>query len=257
MTRRDRLHVEGDVAGIASLPADDPERIAASEHARGCARCSEALSEAVRVLALVDALPPPALASERLDRLARATTAAIASHGRAHIHVAAAVVGSWAIAFLLAKSRVQSAHAWIGTALALAVALGAALGASRARTLALGSTVGASILLSLATGTSPGFFFVHGLKCIAIELIAAALPYATLVVTTLRRREHASITTFAAVAAAGALAGQAALLFTCPERAHTPHLLATHVTGVALAALAGGFACAPLRAGRRRGRSRS
>ncbi|HEY6001519.1 MAG TPA: hypothetical protein VIV57_01515, partial [Anaeromyxobacter sp.] len=51
-----------------------------------------------------------------------------------------------------------------------------------------------------------------------------------------------SASAMAAAAAAGALAGDAALQLACPARAAMPHLLAFHVGGVVLAAAAAGLA---------------
>ena len=48
-------------AGIAALPAGDPEREAFLAHARGCAGCMEALREGEKIVAALGSagLPPP------------------------------------------------------------------------------------------------------------------------------------------------------------------------------------------------------
>jgi hypothetical protein len=72
MTWRD--HFDDVAAGIASLAPRDPERLAAEEHARGCARCAEALRQSDRLMTLIDAAPPLSLSPEALDRLSRRVT---------------------------------------------------------------------------------------------------------------------------------------------------------------------------------------
>jgi hypothetical protein len=107
------------------------------------------------------------------------------------------------------------------------------------RALPLAVLLAASLLLALLTGSDGAFVLGHGLHCMALELGVAALPYAAAAALALRRRAAGDPWTFAAVAAAGALVGQARLLVSCPDRAHTPHLIATHVAGVVLAAALG------------------
>jgi hypothetical protein len=239
MTRHD--HIDGAAAGIASLPSDDPERLAACEHARLCARCSEALRQAEELLAIVDGAAPPAPSPAALRRLARDTSAAIGMRPRpSWTYTAPGVLLAWLAALMLAKSRASATAAWVESVAVFVIALCAVLAASRARALALVSALGASIVVALITGTAwSGLMLLHGIKCITVELIAATLPYGAVVLSALRRRDAEQASSFAAVAAAGALAGQGALLVTCPERAHTPHLLLAHVTGVALAAALG------------------
>jgi hypothetical protein len=61
-------HIDDRAAGLAALPASDPERAAAYAHAASCARCREALDEGERLLGLLaaGALPrPSAFALER------------------------------------------------------------------------------------------------------------------------------------------------------------------------------------------------
>lgn len=107
----------------------------------------------------------------------------------------------------------------------------------------------ASLVLALATGDGGGLDLVVGLHCAFVEIVAAAVPYGILLYSTVRGRRACNAASFAATAAAGALAGQLYLLVRCPDRLHTPHLLVTHTGGVVLAALAGwiGFASFPKR----------
>jgi hypothetical protein len=69
MTSRD--HFDHIAAGIASLAPLDPERLVAEEHARGCARCAEALRQSKHLMALLDAASAPSLSPEALDRLSQ------------------------------------------------------------------------------------------------------------------------------------------------------------------------------------------
>ena len=69
-------HFDHVAAGIASLAPRDPQRLAAEEHARGCARCADALSKSKHLMTLIDAALAPSLAPEALDRLSQRVTRA-------------------------------------------------------------------------------------------------------------------------------------------------------------------------------------
>lgn len=122
--------------------------------------------------------------------------------------------------------------------------------ASSSSWLVLAAVLVASLLLALATGDGGGLDLLVGLHCAFVELVAAAVPYGVLLYSVVRGRRAGSAPSFAATAAAGALAGQLYLLVRCPDRVHTPHLLVTHTGAVVLAALVGwiGFAWFPKRA---------
>ncbi|HEX8789885.1 MAG TPA: hypothetical protein VF765_02965 [Polyangiaceae bacterium] len=118
--------------------------------------------------------------------------------------------------------------------------------------LVLAAALLTSLLLALATGAGGGGLdLLVGLHCAFVELVAAAIPYGVLLYSVVRGRRAGSAPSFAATAAAGALAGQLYLLLRCPDRTHMAHLLVTHTGAVALAALVGwiGFASLPKRAG--------
>jgi hypothetical protein len=52
-------HIAARAGFLAALPAHDPERLRAEEHARTCPPCREALDEGFRLVALLQrALPP-------------------------------------------------------------------------------------------------------------------------------------------------------------------------------------------------------
>jgi hypothetical protein len=90
-------------------------------------------------------------------------------------------------------------------------------------------------------GRDGGLHAMLGLHCVLFEFLGAALPLG-LVLAASRRWTRAAPTVTAAVAAAGALAGQGALHLACPEHAALPHLLAFHSGAVLLAAFAGWLA---------------
>lgn len=237
MTRRE--HFADVAAGIAALAPDDPERIAALEHARGCARCAESLREGEALVHVVDAAPPPAPSPEAMRRMLLRISGAMSAPTVRVAPAAAVVVLSWAVAVLLARSRVHEPEAWMESAAILVLCLGLATLSRGRGLLVVGAALGASVCIAALTGTTGGLALAHGAKCTLIELVAAALPWGALGYSVVRSRAATSASTFAAMAAAGALAGQAALLLTCPERMHTPHLLVTHTGGVLLAALLG------------------
>jgi hypothetical protein len=113
--------------------------------------------------------------------------------------------------------------------------------AATAGTLRAGGLVvlAASAGFAVAEGGIPGFTGA-GLEmdyaCFGIEMAAAALPLgAALWMSRSNLRPGA----LAQAAAAGALAGQAALNLCCGAHHHAPHLWVFHVSGVAAAALAG------------------
>jgi hypothetical protein len=228
--------LRANAAGIAALAADDPERQAFLEHARGCPGCREALREAERVFAALDraALPPPspkalARASEPILRAMRSTPWSLR---------AAAALAAFAIPLLFSRHRDWEGWAAALLALGLATALSATAGAIRAGAwVALAASAG----FAIAAGGIPGFdgagegLVVHvGVECLGLELLGGALA-AGLVL----RREGRSAVSLSAAAAAGALAAQAALHLVCAAHAEAPHLWVFHTGGVAAAALAG------------------
>jgi hypothetical protein len=235
-----REHIVAIAAGLASLPELDPEVVVARRHAASCPRCAEALDDGERLMALVDAAPMPSPREATLARIAQALAAQIASSPRWTWAPYAAVGVAWVLISCAAKAHSHDGAPWVMSAATFAFALGVVAVTKRGRRLPLVATVVASSARALATGTSGGFGSLHGVTCFAFELVAAAIPFGALALVALRDKRVGGALTFATVAAAGALVGQAALLVTCPERAHTPHVFATHVAGVVVAACLGG-----------------
>ncbi len=111
------LHIEENAAGLASLPADDPERVAAYDHARECPDCARLLGQAARMLAALDALPPapvpppPALRAVRQPILARLAALSLPTR-----LLSGVLVALWIVLVAMAKHRAGGAVAWIESA---------------------------------------------------------------------------------------------------------------------------------------------
>src|SRR5262245_7601639 len=132
-----RAHIDDRAAGLAALPASDPERAAAYVHAESCMRCREALEDAENLLDLLAAEPLPGPSAPALERAWRSVSAEM-NHVRAE-PVVRATRGRWsstvalfsavAISFLLVKiDTVGTAVAWKIGIECLLIELGAAAG---------------------------------------------------------------------------------------------------------------------------------
>jgi len=246
-------HIAKNAAGLAALAPDDPERRAAEGHARGCPACAAALKDGERLGALLDAVPsPPPPSPEALRRASAeimtelASTAVLSTtvpRARRRLHaaaVAAAVLAAWIVPVALSKNRPALGPSHLT---AVATALLAALASAAAFTwggAALALLPVASGVFSLIAGAGGGLHVATGLKCTLFELIVALLPLGVSVLALRRSTQDGRSPLLLAVhAAAGALAGHAALHFTCPVSTATPHLLVFHTGGVVLAGLLG------------------
>ena len=228
---------------LVALPADDPERVAAEAHARGCEACARSLSEARSMLSAVTAFGTPAPPQTvALARAARGARADLLHRGRPRGFAAAGVVLGGAVVALLAKHRAVDPRSLLIAGAALAAALCAAVVVPPRRARAAGlAIVGSAFLVAIAGGAGildP----VVGVKCTLLELFAAAVPLATTLLLVRRRRGRAEPLFLVGIAAAGALAGQGALHLTCPDRLAAPHLAAFHFGGVLGAAALGWLA---------------
>ena len=243
---------------LASLPPGDRDRTAAEEHARSCAGCTRALREGGQLLALIEAELRPAPSDEALRRVERAILHKLdreAHPAKAGTRLLGAAGAALAFAALVAIDR-HLPHDLASWVVALSAASLAALLAAlapagvRTATAALGSSLAFALIASNATGLMPAI----GIKCLAVELGCALVPFGLF--ATVRREipRLPSPGASAALAAAAALAGQGALHLSCPVRGALPHLLAFHVGGVVCAALLGaGFARVGLGLSRSRG----
>lgn len=227
-------------AGLAALPAEDAERVAAWTHARDCVACAAALAEGERLLRMIDAVPmdpPSADVMRRVSAAVRTAGEPVRSRGRP-AWVSLAALAAWAALVVTAGERAHDGYSWlasIGAAVLAAVVASASLG--RRAWPAAATAALASLGLVAIAGAGEGLFASIGVKCIALELLAAAAPLGT--TACLARRGPGVPQAFVAAATAGALAGHAALHLTCPVRAATPHLLAFHFAGILLAAAVG------------------
>ena len=228
--------LRANAAGIAALPAGDPEREAFLAHARDCAGCMEALREGEKVVAALGSagLPPP---SSRALQRASAPILAELSPSRWRLR-AAAVLAGFAVPLLFSRNR--DWEGWVAAllALVLATALSATAGAFRAGAWV---ALAASASFAIAAGGIPGFAGTGeelaariGLDCFGLEMLGAALAAGAVL-----WREGRSARSLPVVAAAGALAAQAALHLTCKANDQATHLWVFHVGAVAAAALAG------------------
>jgi hypothetical protein len=218
-------HIRHQALALVALARGELELKETWEHARTCAGCAEALQEAERMLALVDAelapSPPSAEALLRakravqleLDRRpARPLWAARVAAAVATISASAALAGPLARHHYLDVSSIALAA---GAALTAAVLTW--LGVGRRTAVAAFAACAVSLVVAALASTSLGLFAAVGVHCLALELFTAAWPLAALAAAGGLSSSTSGWTT-AALASAGALAGQAALHLTCPER---------------------------------------
>jgi hypothetical protein len=222
-------------AGVATLPADDPERKSYLEHARGCPGCMEALRQGEKLAGLLErsALPPPS--REALSRASAPILRAL-SFRSWPLRAAAALV-AFAIPLLFSQHHDWEGWAAAAVVLALATALSATAGAVRAGAwIALAASAGFAIAAGGIPGfTSPAGLAPHiGLHCAGAEVLGAGLTVGLLL-----WRAGRTAVALPATAAAGALAAQAALHFVCRAHGDATHLWVFHTGTVAAAALIG------------------
>jgi len=236
--------VREEAAALAALPPEAPERRQAQLHAAACPECARALEQAERLQALLLATgadPTPAVgplararaavgAELRLARAARPWTAA-------GLGVAAAGAGT--LGLLLAHQRDGGAEA-IAAALGLGLCATVAAVAGAVRPV-LAAALGAGIALAFAAivgrGDLGSVAGAPGWACSSEELAAALLPLAGAAAVVWRGWLPPSA--LAPAAAAGALAGEAALHLTCHAPRTEAHLVIFHAGAVILAAVIG------------------
>lgn len=224
-----------DAAGLAALDPGAPEREAAYAHARGCAGCAAALRQAERLVALIDALPPEPSPSEAVLRRAAAPVLEALPPVRPVLALPAVTAMAAAFAVVAARSASGAPRDWIAAVLLAAAAIGlAALSSRHASAGVAGLAVGISIAGALAGGGAGSLAAHEGVRCAGVELAAASATF--IAALALSRGEGERGWRLAAAAAAGALAGQAALEVTCGARDSTAHLFVFHVGAVVLCA---------------------
>ncbi len=235
---------------VASLPAGDPQRENFLLHASTCEGCTQALRAGERLLRLIEAspLPGPSAAALHLASVPILAELRAAKPARAKARIggvpvwlvqAAAVIPGFLVPIWMGQHL-----EWDGIAAALLALVAASLLAATAGTLRAGALVvlAAAAAFAFAAGGVPGVpaagVQIHWaeLECTVSELLAAALPLGAAAVVFGRNSSPGAL---AQAAAAGALAGQAALHIACPGRHDAVHLWGFHLAGVAAAALIG------------------
>lgn len=234
MTECERIRAEA--PGLAALRADDPERIAARSHASGCAGCERALREAERLqslLAVAEVEPLPASAFERASGEIRRQLRREA--WRRLVGSIAAVSASVVVFVGIGRTRSPSPADWALAAVLWAIAVALAAAASKRPLLVTAAALLSAVAATAISAASGPLAPSTGLECLATEVLSAAVVVGAVWFAVRDGTTSPARSAIAAAAAAGALAGDAALQVTCA--AHTvPHLLAFHVGGVVLAA---------------------
>lgn len=229
--------VRADAPGLAALRPDDPERLAAWAHARGCAGCARALREAERLQALVAACEPEPLPDGALERASRGIREELRREARRRlVGSAVAVSASVGVFVAFAQDRSRSLLEWALAAVLWALAVLLAATASRRPVLVTAVAVVGAIAAAAVAGHPGPLAPSVGVECLATELASAAVVVGAAWLALRGGTSSPAPASMAAAAAAGALAGAAALQVTCEAHAAAPHLVAFHVGGVVLAA---------------------
>jgi hypothetical protein len=238
-------HIATEAAFLASLPKDDPERVAAEAHAAECASCRRALADGehvIRRLQNASPLPPPRLA--RLESIAALIESELVRERRTVVALSAVVGGGVALAWIFqisldystASSEARRVALSLGV---LGVAVVAVLFARTHLRLALAALIATSGLLAHAAGSVVGLEPVIGAQCTLWEVVSAAIPWTVAAVVARKSPRIFARGEMMAIAAGGALASQAAQHLTCPAWHDDAHLWVFHVGGVFLAMLLG------------------
>jgi hypothetical protein len=227
--------LRADAAALTALPPDAPERVSAWAHASGCAGCARALREAERLQALVTAWEPPPLAAEVLERASRPIVDELGREARRRMIASiAAVCASMAVLAGVARSGSRSAVDWAWSAVLGALAIALAAAARRSASLVITAAVLAAMTAAVAAGHPGPLAGPIGLRCLTVELASAAAVVGAVWLAIRGGTTSPARSAVAASAAAGALAGNAALQISCTARDAVPHLLAFHAGGVIL-----------------------
>jgi hypothetical protein len=235
VTECDRVRVGA--PGIAALPLDDPERLGAWEHARGCVACARALREAERLQALVAAeWRPGPLPAGALARASETIRAELRREAWRLVASVAAVCASIAVfvGFASERSHLTADWARAGGLWAVAVLLATAT-SSRPVLVTFLALLGAIAAASQSADAGP-LAAALGAECLATELASAAAVVGAAWLALRWGTGAPARLAMAATAAAGALAGNAALQITCEAYRSAAHALVFHVGGVVLAA---------------------
>jgi hypothetical protein len=228
--------VRADAPGLVALPIDDPERVAAWSHASGCAECARALREAERLQTLIAGWGPGRLPVGALERAGRDIVVDLRREARRRALASIAAVCIAVLVFVvLARNRSGSTEDWSRAAVLGGFAIFLAAFARRCPLLVVGMTMLAALAAGIVSGGTP-LAGAPGVHCLATEAASAAMVVGAVWLVIRGGTTSPARSAIAAAAAAGALAGDAALQISCGAQAEVPHLLAFHVGGVLLAA---------------------
>ena len=232
-------HIAQNAGGLVALGPQDAERVAAYTHAASCVTCTEVLRQAVQSLALLityaQPFVPDAAALARIRKeLARQMNHVAPSRAWSIVPVVLALAAG--VMPLISQISLGITPR-LAFAMAMAFAAAVVLGVSLVGPAALFVLIpGMSAVLAAASGTTGPLDAPGGLHCLGFEL-ALATPVLASAVWLVRQgaltRPRLSL---AAAGAAGALAGQAALLVKCGSQASHSHNLVFHAGAVLLAA---------------------
>jgi hypothetical protein len=235
MTSCERLRA--DAPGLAALAPDDPERVAAWSHARGCPECARALQEAERLQSVLAQWEPAPLAPAALERASVAILEELRRESRRRAIATAAAAGAALLALVgLARERAGTGGDWATVAVLGGLALGLGAVAHRRPLVALGVAAAAALAAALMAGASGGLAVTQGFECLAVELGSAVVVVGAGWFALRGGTTAPAPQAMAASAAVGALAGDAALQVICAAHHAIPHLLAFHVGGLVVAA---------------------
>jgi hypothetical protein len=237
MTECDRIRA--DAPGLAALHPYDPERVAAESHARGCAGCARALREAGRLQALIAACEPPPIPAGALERASREIAAELRREARRRVIGSVVAVCASVLVFVgFARNPSRSLFDWTLAAVLWAFAVVLAVTASRKPLLTTALAVLAGVAAASISGAPGNLAALLGLECLATEVASAAIVVGAVWLALRGGTTSPPRPAIAAAAAAGALAGDAALQVTCSAHTALPHVMAFHVGGILIAAAA-------------------
>jgi hypothetical protein len=217
-------------------------------HVRTCAECAALVQQNEKLNALLGQAVLPGPSAAAMQRASAPVLAELhAEKQQRALSPKKVRQGAWAVQGIAAVAAFaapvlflhhRDASGWTAAAVVLAAStvLAATAGTLRAGGLAV---LAASAGFAVAEGGIPGFSTVSlnvDYACFFVELGAAALPLGAALWMS---RNSVRPGALAQAAAAGALAGQAALNLCCGVHDRAPHLWMFHVSGVAAAALIG------------------
>lgn len=235
-------HVAQNAGGLVALAPGDAERVAAQAHAASCTTCAEVLRQAVQSLALLDSYAQPfapdaATLARIRGQLAREINHAAPSRAWSLVPVVLALAAG---VMPLVSQVSLGITPRLANATSMAFAAAVLLGVSLVGPAALFVLIpGMSAVLAAASSTTGPLDAPGGLHCLGFELALAAPVLASAVWLVRRGALTRPRISLAAAGAAGALAGQAALLVKCNSAPSHSHNWVFHVGAVLLAASVG------------------